>query len=128
MVNAQKPANNKAEVKKDSAGTAPKPIMNKAKQAAFQRIQGYRQRVLLGENMGTLARLYSEDPGSKQDGGMYRNVTRGQMDVVFENVAFSLKPGGISKIFETEFGFHFIRLVARRGEVIDLQQILVTTK
>lgn len=128
IIHAQKPSEKKARPKKYSVNAAPGPVANKARQAAFQRIQGYRQRAMLGENMGTLARLYSEDPGSKQDGGMYRNITHGTMDLTFETVAFSLKPGEISKVFETEHGFHFIQLVARRGEVIDLRHILVTTK
>jgi len=121
-VYAQKPAENKAVHTNTPAATA---AIDKTKQKARERIESYRRRVISGENMATLARLYSEDPGSKQEGGMYRNVTRGTMDPAFEAVAFSLKPGEISKVFETAYGFHFIQLIAKHGAAIDLRHILV---
>ena len=99
-----------------------------AKQAAKAQIEKYRDRVIKGEKMADLAILYSEDPGSAGQGGMYRNVKRGVMDITFENVAFSLKQGQVSKVFETSYGYHFIQLVQRKGELLDLRHILIVPK
>lgn len=102
---------------------------NESKIQAKELIETYRQRVSSGEaNMSTLARLYSEDPGSAQKGGFYANVGKGVMDPVFESVAFRLKKGEISQVFETSYGFHFIELVQRKGELIDLRHILIIPK
>jgi peptidyl-prolyl cis-trans isomerase SurA len=87
----------------------------------------YRQRVLRGENMASLAKLYSEDPGSASNGGQYDGIIKGMMVPAFEKVAFSLvKPGDISEVFETEYGFHFIQLISRKGETLSLRHILIT--
>lgn len=86
----------------------------------------YRQRVLRGENMASIAKLYSEDPGSAPNGGQYNGIVKGMMVPEFEKVAFSLKPGEISEVFETEFGFHFIQLISRKGDVLSLRHLLIT--
>lgn len=86
----------------------------------------YRQRVLRGENMASIAKLYCEDPGSAQNGGQYNGIVKGMMVPEFEKVAFSLKPGEISEVFETEFGFHFIQLISRKGDVLSLRHVLIT--
>ena len=98
-----------------------------AKQA-YLKIEGYRQRVLKGESMATIATLYTEDPGSVKTGGRYDNVARGMFVPEFEAAAFALKPGEISEVFETTYGFHFVQLVARSGDVISVRHILITTK
>lgn len=100
-----------------------------AKVEAKELLESYRQRVLRGESsMSMLARLYSEDPGSAKDGGFYANVGRGIMDPSFESVAFRLKTGEISPVFETPYGYHFIQLVQRKGEFVDLRHILIMPK
>jgi len=86
----------------------------------------YRMRAMRGESVANLAKLYSEDPGSASNGGQYRNVTKGMFVPEFEKVAFSLKPGEISEVFETQFGFHFIQLISRKGDVLDLRHLLIT--
>jgi peptidyl-prolyl cis-trans isomerase SurA len=87
----------------------------------------YRQRVLRGESMASLAKLYSEDPGSASNGGQYDGIVKGMMVPEFEKVAFSLvKPGDISEVFETEYGFHFIQLISRKGETLSLRHLLIT--
>ena len=48
------------------------------------------------------------------------------MKVAFENVAFSLKPGEISEVFETQYGFHFIQLISRKGDTLSLRHLLIT--
>jgi len=102
---------------------------NEAKAEAKERLEGYRQRILKGEStMSTLARLYSEDPGSAKEGGFIGNVGRGMMVPEFEAVAFKLKNGEVSNVFETAYGYHFIELVQRKGELLDLRHILVIPK
>lgn len=86
----------------------------------------YRQRALRGESVASLAKLYSEDPGSAANGGQYNNVTPGMMVPAFEKVAYTLKPGEISEVFETQFGFHFIQLISRKGDVLSLRHLLIT--
>ena len=108
-----------AQTKPDSTGS------KDAKTLAKEKIESYRQRVLKGENMATLATLYSEDPGSVKTGGMYYNIARGQFVPEFESVAFNMQPGEVSEVFETQYGFHFVQLVARRGDLIDVRHILV---
>lgn len=95
------------------------------KKRAKEDIEGYRRRVAKGENFGSIASLYSDDSGSAKNGGIYKNVVKGQMVKEFEDVAFSLNPGDISEVFETQYGFHFIQLIARRGDELDLRHILV---
>ena len=100
-----------------------------AKKDARDIIESYRQRVVSGQStVKILARLYSEDPGSAKDGGFYANVARGVMDPSFEAVAFRLKNGEVSQVFETAYGYHFIELVARKGDLLDLRHILIMPK
>ena len=86
----------------------------------------YRMRAMRGESVASLAKLYSEDPGSGPNGGQYNNVTKGMFVPEFEKVAYSLKPGEISEVFETQFGFHFIELISRKGDILNLRHLLIT--
>ncbi len=101
------------------------PGTDNQKKRAKEDIEGYRRRVVKGENFGSIAALYSEDPGSNKNGGIYKNIVKGMMVKEFDDVAFSLKPGDISEVFETQYGYHFIQLIARRGDEVDLRHILV---
>ncbi|MGZ4038767.1 MAG: peptidylprolyl isomerase, partial [Bacteroidia bacterium] len=103
------------------------PISEQAKKDAREIIESYRQRVISGEGMHMLAALYSEDPGSAKKGGVYE-FGRGMMTPEFEAVAFRLKPGEISEVFETPFGYHFIQLIARKGETVEARHILIAPK
>jgi peptidyl-prolyl cis-trans isomerase SurA len=106
-----------------------KPVVSdEAKKAAHAKLEGYRQRVLNGESMSVIATLYTEDPGSAKTGGRYDGIARGQFVPEFEAVAFRLKPNEVSEIFESSFGYHFIQLISRRGELVDVRHILVTAK
>lgn len=104
------------------------PISDEDKKAVRDQLEVYRQRVINGESMAVLAALYSEDPGSARNGGRYETVMRGQMVPEFESVAFRLKAGEVSEIFETTYGFHFMQLVARKGESVDVRHILMAPK
>ncbi len=100
-----------------------------AKEIAREKLEEYRRRVVSGESsMSTLARLYSEDPGSALEGGVINNVSRGTMVPEFDAVAFRLRTGEVSNVFETMYGFHFIQLIKRRGDLLDLRHILVIPK
>ena len=89
-------------------------------------LRDYTERVNKGETtFATLARLYSEDPGSARMGGEMDYVGRGMLDPAFANVAFNLTdPKKISKIVESEFGFHIIQLIDKRGDKIKVRHIL----
>lgn len=93
-----------------------------------QLIEGYRARVIKGESMSDMAKKYSQDPGSASKGGLYVNVAKGVMVPEFEAAAFKLKAGEISEVFETQYGYHFIQLVAHNGETVDLRHLLLMTK
>ena len=89
-------------------------------------LREYTERVNSGETtFQTLARLYSEDPGSRRSGGELDYTGRGMLDPAFAAVAFNLTdPKKISKIVESEFGFHIIQLVDKRGDKIKVRHIL----
>lgn len=98
------------------------------KQKAKKEIEAYRLRVIKGEKMEDIARAYSDDKASALKGGLILDVKKGMMDPEFEKVAFSLKNGQISKVFETVYGYHFIQLVQRRGDLLDLRHLLIVSK
>ena len=93
------------------------------------RLRGYRDRVLNGDSFSTLAVLYSEDPGSARQGGELGYTPRANLVPEFANVAFNLKSADkVSKIVETEYGFHIIQLIDRRGQRINVRHILLKPK
>ncbi len=87
-----------------------------------------RERVLKGENFSMLATLYSQDPGSAKRGGELGFFTRGDMVAPFEAAAFALKPGEVSPIVESVYGFHIIQLIERRGNSVNVRHILLSPK
>ncbi|MFT4523968.1 MAG: peptidyl-prolyl cis-trans isomerase SurA [Bacteroidia bacterium] len=95
---------------------------------ARHKAEDLRQRVLDGEKFSTLAVLYSEDPGSSKKGGDLGFFSRGQMVPEFESVAFKMKNDSVSDIFKTEFGYHFMQMIERRGEQANVRHILIKSK
>lgn len=91
-----------------------------------QKAEELRNRVKGGEDFATLARLYSQDPGSAPQGGDLGFAERGTFVKEFSAMAFRLKAGEISPVFETDFGFHFLQVIERRGEQVHVRHILVT--
>ena len=91
-----------------------------------EELRDYTDRINKGESsFQTLARLYSEDPGTARRGGALDYTGRGMLDPAFANVAFALTdPKKVSKIVESEFGFHIIQLIDKRGDKIKVRHIL----
>lgn len=87
-----------------------------------------RERVLKGEKFSMLAKLYSQDPGSAAKGGETGFTGRGQWVSEFEAAAFALKPGEVSPIIETQYGFHILQLIERRGNTVNCRHILLQPK
>jgi hypothetical protein len=102
-------------------------LHDQAKLDAKKRIEGYREQVVKGASMDLMAKTYSQDPGSAKNGGLYAGIVKGQMVEEFEKVLFDLKkPGDISEVFETQYGFHFIQLVNDNGQNRDCRHLLIT--
>ena len=93
-------------------------------------LRDYTDQVNRGEiAFSTLARLYSEDEGTRRGGGELGFMGRGELVPEFANVAFNLQdPSKISKIVESEFGFHIIQLIEKRGDRINTRHILLKPK
>lgn len=90
-------------------------------------LREFTDRITKGESsFSTLARLYSEDPGTARQGGELDYTGRGMLDPAFANVAFNLTdPKKVSKIVESEFGYHIIQLIDKRGDKIKVRHILM---
>lgn len=106
-----------------------RPEVTKAQKAlARNKAEELRQRIIDGESFRALAILYSEDPGSSKSGGDLGFFKRGQMVPEFDAVAFRLKEDSVSEVFETSYGFHFMEMLERRGEQINVRHILIRAK
>ena len=105
-----------------------KPELTKEEKEQFKKkAEGYRQQVLDGSDFGTVARLYSED-GSAPYGGELGFATRDNYVKEFSAVAFRLKEGEVSPVFETQYGFHFLQVLQRRGEEVNVRHVLIKKK
>ena len=96
------------------------------KQAAKLKAEKIKEDILFGSDFGFQALLYSDDPGSATKDGALGYVKRGELVPEFEAAAFRLQVGEISDVVETEFGFHLIQLMDRKGDRIDVRHILIT--
>ena len=105
-------AKDKKDAKARKPAEKPKTL---TKDEARVKAQALLDRVHKGEDFAKLAKENSDDPGSKDKGGEYDFFGRGQMVPEFDAAAFSLKPGEISGLVETEFGFHIIKVEERRS-------------
>ena len=103
-------------------------IKDKQKDKIREKLNNFRERIYKGEDFKMLATLYSDDLGSAGDGGELGFVNRGDLVPEFERAAFRLKEGEISEVVESQFGYHIVQLIERRGEQINVRHILLKTK
>jgi len=81
-----------------------------------------------GGDFTTLAQTYSDDPGSKDNGGKFLNYKKGIFVPEFEEAALRLDVGGISQPFKTQFGYHVVQLMSRNKDVFSVRHILIAFK
>ena len=101
------------------------PDREAANAAVKERLLSLRERIINGENFATLARLYSEDPGSARRGGELGMASKSIFWPAFSDAAMSLKPGLISQIVETPDGFHLIEVLDKSGDMFNARHILM---
>ena len=104
------------------------PDREKAKMECKERLLALRERIMNGEKFTTLARLYSEDPGSSRKGGELGMASKDIFWPAFSDAAMSLKPGVISQIVETPDGFHIIQIIEKKGDMFNARHILLKPK
>ena len=101
-------------------------ISDRQKQAVRTTLDSIRNLVATGELSMTLAATrYSEDPGSKYKGGCYENIARGVFIPEFEAAVFDTPLNGYSPVFESDFGYHFVRVTDKRGEQFSACHVLM---
>lgn len=101
------------------------PVNPELKEFTRMELEDIRQRIIKGTlDWCIAASTYTDDPGSKLTCGKYENIRRGTFVPEFDAVCFKLKEGEVSEIFETDYGFHFVKLISRKGEEVTIQHIL----
>jgi len=93
------------------------------KAEALKKIEDILAKAKAGEDFAALAKQYSEDPGSKDNGGLYEDIVRGQMVKPFEDAAFSVPVGQISDVVEVDYGYHILQIVDRKKETRPFEEI-----
>ena len=98
-----------------------------AQTEAYQKAESILQQINAGADFAELAMKYSDDPASAKRGGDLGLMNRGDFVPEFESAAFQLEDGQISGIVQTQFGYHIIKMIERRGEKVHTQHILIQT-
>ncbi len=101
------------------------PDREAAAMAVKEKLLSLRERIINGEKFSTLARLYSEDPGSARKGGELGMASKSIFWPAFSDAAMALKPGVISQIVETPDGFHIIEVLEKKGDMFNARHILI---
>lgn len=101
------------------------PDREAAKMAVKERLLAIRERIINGEKFSTLARLYSQDPGSSRKGGELGMASKSIFWPAFSDAAMALKPGIVSQIVETPDGFHLIEVLEKKGDMFNARHILL---
>ncbi len=104
------------------------PVSEEEKRRVKAQLEEYRSKISSGDDFAVYATLYSADAASAKKGGELGFFERGQMVPEFEAAAFKLKPGEISPIVETKFGYHILQLIERRGDQINIRHLLLQPK
>ena len=102
-------------------------ISKEQKRKVRDKANELRSRIVNGEDFGEIARRYSEDPGSAGNGGNYGWQSRGSFVPEYEAAVFKMKAGELSEAIESEYGYHLIELIERRGNEYNSKHILLTT-
>ena len=103
-------------------------ITEEEKKRVIDKLKEIKQDVINGSSFFSKAVLFSEDPGSSSNGGFYKMNRKTAFVKEFKDVAFSLAEGEISEPFETEFGFHIIKVEKIKGQEVELRHILISPK
>lgn len=103
-------------------------VTDEEKQRTIDRLKEFKRDIEGGASFFTKAVLYSQDPGSKSNGGYYKMTRKTPFVKEFKDVAFSLGEGEISEPFETQFGYHIILVEKIRGQEVELRHILLSPK
>lgn len=103
-------------------------ITKEEKQKVIDKLNEFRRDIAAGSSFYSKAVLYSQDPGSKSNGGYMKVNRKSPLVKEFKEVAFSLDEGQISEPFETEYGFHIIYIEKIRGQDVELRHILIAPK
>ena len=106
------------------------PVSAEMNDYAREKLEGIRKDIVEGgKNFETMAGIYTEDPGSRDNGGRYEGVTRnGPWAAEFVSAVFKLQNGEVSPIVKTKFGFHIIKMISRKGDEADIAHILIRPK
>ncbi len=99
-------------------------ITQEDRQITINKLKDIREDILKGKSFETQARIHSQDPGSALQGGQM-TASRGMMVPPFEAALFALKPGEISNVFETDYGYHIVQLIERKGDDYTCRHILL---
>ena len=103
----------------------PAQVNDKAKQAAIAQLNDLRGRVQAGESFEELAKKYSQDPGSAPQGGYLGFFKKGELVPEYEAASRKLEPGQLSPVVESQFGFHLIQFIERKGDQYSTRHILL---
>lgn len=102
-------------------------VVTEVKGTAKEKIEIIRKDIVSGKmDFTAAAKMYSQDPGSASKGGTYLKVKKGMFVPEFEAVAYSIKENTVSDIFETQYGFHILMVLERRGDEMDVRHILIS--
>ena len=101
------------------------PDRQAASMAVKEKLLSLRERIIAGEKFATLARIYSEDPGSARKGGELGMASKSIFWPAFSDAAMALRPGVISQIVETPDGFHIIEVLEKKGDMFNARHILL---
>jgi len=91
----------------------------------YKKMKQILARARAGEDIGELAKKYSEDPGSKDKGGLYPDFKRGTMVKPFEDAAFTVPVGELSDIIETRYGYHILKVIDRKKETRSFEEVKI---
>jgi len=98
-------------------------VSDSTKDTIYKKMESILGRAKAGEDFVALANEYSEDPGSNKKGGLYENITRGQMVKPFEDASFNVPVGEISDIVETTYGYHIIKVIGRKRDERSFEEV-----